>query len=131
LESLNSAEIMEIIALLEASIDMQFQIWLTVTFAYIASTYLSREELPKSVLYSGTVLYICIVLALYFRWIADGIRAQSLISELAIREIAFDASDYAFIFRLLTFAVGSILAIVLALYFNLKMGKSSKLTKGT
>ena len=120
MESLSSAELMEVITLLESSIDVQFQIWITATFAFIAANFVARGQLPKLVLFVTIALYSAIVIALWLRWITDGARGVILIQELNSRGIDFSSSSAAAIFRLATYTVGSATTVFLAIYFDRK-----------
>ncbi len=55
----------------EASIDTQFQSWLTVTFATIVASFASRNLLTKSMRMLVVALYLVATFVLVSRWIYD------------------------------------------------------------
>ena len=58
MEQLSAAELLELIVLGEASIDVQFQLWLTSTFATIVASFAGRHLLTTKMRWVVTVLYL-------------------------------------------------------------------------
>ena len=66
---LSREELIELLAFAYSSIDSQFELWLTITFAVIIASYIAGHRLPKWLRYCFAVLYtlvsILLLLMLY------------------------------------------------------------------
>ena len=65
------AELQELTLLSEASIDYQFQFWLTVTFAIIVATFAGRHVLTTKLKHITTFLYTLSTFVFASRWYYD------------------------------------------------------------
>ena len=123
MNDLASVELMELAILLEASIDTQFQIWITITFAFIVATYASRARLANSIRTGVTILYLLIAVALFARWASDGTRLLTMIAILTERGIDFTSPYFiAPSTRMLAYILGSGMAVYLSYYFSKERG---------
>ena len=62
------AELQELVLLSEASIDWQFQFWLTVTFAIIVASFVGRNVLTGSLRHVIAFLYLLATFVFASRW---------------------------------------------------------------
>ena len=65
------AELQELTALSEASIDSQFQFWLTVTFAIIVASFAGRHVLTSTLKHITAFLYTLSTFVFASRWYYD------------------------------------------------------------
>ncbi len=65
------AELRELVSLSEASIDSQFQFWLTVTFAIIVASFAARHLLSGKLRHVITFLYLLSTFVFASRWYYD------------------------------------------------------------
>ena len=71
MEQLSAADLLELILLGEASIDVQFQLWLTSTFATIVASFAGRHLLTTKMRWVVTVLYLLATFVFASRWYYD------------------------------------------------------------
>ena len=110
--------LMELVFMLESSIDVQFQAWLAITFAVIVASYSSRDTLRLSLRIIVVVAYLIAVLALFARAFTEVNRINLILIELASRGMDLEPILYSPIVRLLAFVLGSLIAIVSIFYFS-------------
>jgi glucan phosphoethanolaminetransferase (alkaline phosphatase superfamily) len=106
MEGLTIAEAMELIRVNEEAIAVQFQTWLTITFATIVAVFAGRNLLTTLMRWLVTLLYLLAslsVVAMSF-YLAEG-NAQ-LLAALASRDVAVAAPVFAGIVFLMLFLVG-------------------------
>ena len=70
MDQLSPGELYELILLGEASIDAQFQLWLTCTFATIVASFVARNLLTRKIV---TALYLLVTFVYVSRWHYDGV----------------------------------------------------------
>jgi hypothetical protein len=114
---------MELTILLEASIDTQFQTWITITFAFVVAIYASRGRLANSIRTGVTILYLLIAVALLARWMSDGSRLLAMIAILTERGIDFASPYFVAPFtRMMAYILGSGMTVYLSYYFSKERG---------
>ena len=118
LDQISNAELIELMALFESSIDVQYQVWMAATFALIVASYGSRGRLSLTVRSVIGIVYLVAVVAIYLRWQSDGMRIGLMGRELVER--GFDPLIGAWTpeFRRASFLLGSIAAIAFLFYFH-------------
>jgi len=79
MNNLTDTEALEFLLLLEGSIDQQFQVWITLTFAAVAAAYLARGHLSKAFAHFMTSVYLLAVAAVIARWLFEVYRIGRLI----------------------------------------------------
>ena len=65
MDSMSTAELIEIAQLFRDSLDAQFQYWLTTTFAVIVASFIAREKLDKKLRAVVSILYIVASILFY------------------------------------------------------------------
>ena len=114
------AETLEIVLLLREEAQRSFEYWLTISFAFIAATFLGRKLLTPRVSVAFGALYILTVALLIARYVVSGITADSYLA-LAIEQGAKPFVDSTFVtyLRVLVFLAGTFSALWF-LYTNSK-----------
>jgi hypothetical protein len=105
---MSASETLEIVMLLREEAQRSFEYWLTISFAFIAATFIGRELLrPKVALVFGA-LYLLTVSLLIARYVVSGTSADRYLT-LAIEQGAepFVDSTIVTYLRLLVFIVGT------------------------
>jgi hypothetical protein len=115
MESIETGYLMELQFMAEASIDIQFQAWMAVSFAVVIATYTGRKELGSKIRIAISILYLMTAYALYARWMTEGIRLDQIQAELAVRALQLEPVMYSFWARLATCVLGT-LAMVAAVF---------------
>ena len=72
-------EVLELLAVYESSIVIQFQLWLTMTFAAITASFLAHDRLTKTFAHFMTSIYLLATIAIAGRWMVDLYRINILV----------------------------------------------------
>ncbi len=72
-------EVLELLAVYESSIVIQFQLWLTMTFAAITASFLARDGLTKIFAHFMTSIYLLATTAIAGRWMVELYRINILV----------------------------------------------------
>jgi hypothetical protein len=121
MDQLPSESLLELVHMAEASIDVQFQVWLTITFAVIVASFASQGQPSIRIRGLMIALYVLAVAALYARWMTDGSRLVPMLDELLSRGIdAYPTAWIAPILRIATFIGGTGIAVYLMIHFHKK-----------
>ncbi|MDJ0760540.1 MAG: hypothetical protein QNJ19_14190 [Woeseiaceae bacterium] len=117
---MTAAETLEIALLLREEAQRSFEYWLTISFAFIAATFLGRRLLKPGVSVAFGALYVLTVTLLIARYVVSGISADRYLA-LAIEQGAepFVDSTIVTYLRVLVFAAGTLSALWF-LYINSK-----------
>ena len=123
MDELSSAELIELVAIFDSAIDVQYQLWITITFALVVVSYVARSELSRSIQWIVAGLYVLVVIAIAGRWTGDLIRLLEITEVLTSRGIDFRPPLFiAPIFRAFSFIAGSVIAVLLLFFFD-RLGK--------
>jgi len=95
MEELTIAESIELIRINEEAMVMQFQTWLTITFATIGAVFAGRNLLTKLIRWLVTMLYLLASLSVAAMSIYLAENNAQLTSMLALREVAVSAPVFA------------------------------------
>jgi len=68
MDQLSPGELLELILLSEASIDLQVQLWLTATFATIVASFAARHQLTPKMRWIVSFLYVLATFVFASRW---------------------------------------------------------------
>jgi uncharacterized membrane protein YgaE (UPF0421/DUF939 family) len=127
METVETADLLELLFMLEASIDVQFQAWMAITFAVVVASYSARETLSLKLRSIVAFTYLVAAFALLARWGTEVMRIDSLIGPaLAARHINPEPSLYALFFRLVTYLLGTLIAVASIFYFSPVRSKAGK-----
>ena len=64
-EELNSEELIQLFEVVTSSVNAQFELWLTITFAVIIASYLAGHRLAKALQYLIATLYFAVSVLLF------------------------------------------------------------------
>ncbi|MBO6557458.1 MAG: hypothetical protein JJ934_03985 [Pseudomonadales bacterium] len=64
-EQLNNEELIQLYDVVTGSVNAQFELWLTITFAVIIASYLAGNRLARSLQYTIAILYTAVSVLLY------------------------------------------------------------------
>ena len=124
MDQISNAELIELIALFESSIDVQYQVWMAATFALIVASYGSRGKLSILVRAIIASIYLLAVVAIFLRWETDRMRIGLFVVELANRGIDVDVVDWLPFFRRASFWLGTVAATSFVFYFHKLVSRS-------
>ncbi len=106
MEELTLAEILELIRINEEAMVIQFQTWLTITFATIVAVFAGRNLLTRLMRWLVTVLYMLASLAVTALSIYLAENNALLVTILASRDVAVAAPVFAGITSFVLFLAG-------------------------
>ena len=119
METVSTEALLELRFMLEQSIDVQFQAWMAATFAVIVAVYSARADLKIVVRICISILYSLAVGALWFRWMTEGIRINTLIDpELINRGVDSGIHILSGYLRFMTYWLGSIVTFIAIFYLR-------------
>ena len=90
MDQIPTADLLELVLMQRDSIDLQFQFWLTITFAAIAAGHVAGPRLQYGLRTLITGLYVLASLHLALRWTHDGAVGSRWIDELVRRGVDID-----------------------------------------
>ena len=124
MESIDTGYLLELQFMLEASIDVQFQAWMAITFAVIVASYSSRDTLKSGLRVILAIAYLLAAYTLFARWRTESSRIIDMILPLlASRGVASEIQFYAGIARQITYALGTLIATISIFYFSVEKPK--------
>jgi hypothetical protein len=110
---MSASEYYELVLQIEASIDAQFEFWLTVTFATVVATYMADNQLTRSLRAVIASAYLLASAVVTSRWYYDASKIVGLSETLDNQYEAFPVPEVTIIARVLLVVGGS----VATLYF--------------
>ena len=115
---MSAAETLEIVLSLREEAQRSFEYWLTISFAFIAATFIGRNMLKPKIAWAFGALYLLTVALLVARYIVSGTSADRYL-DIAISQGAepFVDSTIVTVLRLLVFLAGTI-STLWFLYLN-------------
>ena len=110
MDSISTAELLELIFSANSVLDLQFQFWLAITFALIVATFTAKERLSKKVRLVISFLYLASTIVIFYRWWVSAQIAIEITEEVIARGVTWVAiaNPFSGILRLLVFLVGTI-----------------------
>ena len=93
MESLSTAELIEIAMSMRESLDDQFQYWLTITFVVVVGSFIAGHKLNKNLRLVVTSLYLLATALFFIRTMVDG-QIFSMYIQAATERGATWFSDY-------------------------------------
>lgn len=85
MDSISTAELLELALLARSSVDDQFQYWITITFAVIVASFAADEKLNRNWRLTISLLYLLTTGLFFTRYYADAQHFLTLISAFAER----------------------------------------------
>ena len=114
-------EVLELLAIFESSADVQFQLWLTMTFAAITASFLARDRLTKTFAHFMTSIYLLATTAIAGRWMMTIYRVNLLVEAYEVTEQTFPPwGVFLALSTFLMFALGTGGCVFCIYYFRSK-----------
>jgi len=121
MESISTEILLELHFALESSIDVQFQAWMAITFAVIVASYSSRDTLRTELRIIVAIAYLMAAYTLFARWMTEVSRINELIQPiLESRGLDLNVKFYTATARMVTYALGTLIATVSIFFFRPK-----------
>ncbi|NJD32733.1 MAG: hypothetical protein FIB04_12705 [Gammaproteobacteria bacterium] len=114
-DQISTADLVNLVLTQRGSIDLQFQFWLTITFAVIVAAFTARDRLAFRLRLLVAVLYFLASAHLMTRWAFDGTVAERWVEILMSRGVDIGIPWVAVSLRLVLMVVGSAAALVFLL----------------
>ncbi len=108
---MNETTVAEIIELLQnesASIDMQFQLWITITSAVVIASFAARRHISRNMRLFVAVMYALAAVTIGLRYANDASQFVFLKTELSARGVDYPAVVDLRILRTLVYSCGTI-----------------------
>lgn len=118
MEEIDTGYLLELQFLGEASIDMQFQAWMAISFAVIVASYSGRKDLALGIRCAIVLIYSMAAFALFARWITEIERLYIIQAVLSERGLNLAPVLFAPEIRQATYALGSLLTVAAVFYFG-------------
>ena len=122
MNDIDTAYLLELSFLAEASIDVQFQAWMAISFAVIVASYSGRASLDNMTRALVAIAYFLAAYALFARWATEANRLIQFNEILLARAVDVTPIFFSGQARLITYIIGTIVTISSVYYF----GKSDK-----
>lgn len=118
MDTIDSGYLLELQFLAEASIDVQFQAWMAVSFAVVVAAYSARRALTLEIRLAVAVVYLFAAYALFARWMSEVYRLDQIQDVLLDRGVDVLPVLFAPQARYTTYALGTIITVVAIFYFQ-------------
>lgn len=115
MDQIPTADLVNLVLTQRGSIDLQFQFWLTITFAVIVAAFSAGDRLAFRLRLLVAVLYFLASAHLMTRWMFDGTVAERWVGILVSRGVDIGVPWIAVFLRLLLMVVGTVAALVFLL----------------
>ena len=93
MESLTNSELLELVTFVFSELELQFQYWLSVTFALLVASFVARKQLSRNVRITIAILYTLSTAIAIYRYISLGGNGNLILEELATRGIPWRGID--------------------------------------
>lgn len=118
MNDIDTGYLLELMFLLESSIDVQFQAWMAVSFAVIVASYSGRTSLDKTTRILVAVAYFLAAYTLFARWATEASRLIQINEILFERDVRVTPIFYSSQTRLITYVLGTLVTISSIFYFG-------------
>lgn len=107
-------QILELFLQVNADIDTQFQVWISITFAVLVASFVAGDRLKRGARFGLALLYLCAAWVLFIRYLRAGTYLEYVVSLYAAYEVRpptlVGASPTAGLLRTTLFTFGSAVA---------------------
>ena len=111
MDSLTSAELLELLLLSEAAVDYQVEFWLTVSFATIVASFAARHLLTKKIRWLVSFLYLASTFVFVSRWYYNAFDALVYNEVLVSRGIEMPVGYVSGVARMILFLAGTLATV--------------------
>lgn len=126
METISTAELIELISILSSAMDSQFQYWLAVSFALIIAGYMVGDKMSKRVRFVLTLLYILVTIVFLGRWAFTAVNIGMLTNELLARDVSWLRMGGTLWITRVMVMLGGTVASVWFFYIGYKIGDVQK-----
>lgn len=123
MDQVSIAELIELLQNESASIDMQFQLWITITSAVVIASFAARDQLSMGLKIFIAFMYILAIVTIIVRYANDASQFVFIKTELSKRGVEYPAVGDLRVLRSLVYSIGS-LATIFFVFFNPKKKRS-------
>jgi hypothetical protein len=115
MDQVPTAELVALVLTQRASIDLQFQFWLTITFGVIVAAFVAGPRLNYGLRILAAVLYLLASAHLALRWMYDGSVGARWVAVLVSRGVDIGIPWIAVYLRVILMLLGTVSALVFLL----------------
>ena len=108
MNQVSTAELLNLLLAQRSSIDLQFQFWLTITFAVLAAAFVAGQRLRSRLRWLAAFLYAMASGHLMLRWMYDGSVGQQWAEELVRRGVDIAIPWTAVYLRVALMVIGTV-----------------------
>jgi hypothetical protein len=112
MNEISNIDLLNLVLLQRSSIDLQFQFWLSITFAVVVASFTAGPRLIFQLRLLTSALYILASAQIAARWYSDGQTAQAWIALLAGRGVHYETPWVAAYFRMAVMVLGTAATLV-------------------
>ena len=120
MNDVSTSDLLALVFTQRGNIDLQFQFWLTITFAVIVATYSAGDRLDHRLRVMAAVLYLLATVHLATRWIYDGSVASRWVDVLHARGVDIGIPWFAVYMRMALMVLGTTAAVVFLVWRPLR-----------
>jgi hypothetical protein len=115
MDQVPTAELVALVLTQRASIDLQFQFWLTITFGVIVAAFVAGPRLNYRLRILAAALYLLASAHLALRWMYDGAVGERWVAVLVSRGVDIGIPWIAVYLRVILMLLGTVSALVFLL----------------
>jgi hypothetical protein len=112
MDQIPTSDLLQLLLTQRASIDLQFQFWLSITFAVIVAGFVAGRRLDLRLRLLAAVLYVLATVHLAARWMYDGGVGERWVKVLVSRGVDIGIPQVAVSFRMALMLLGTVSALV-------------------
>jgi hypothetical protein len=112
MDQISTSDLLSLLLTQRASIDLQFQFWLSITFAVIVAGFVAGGRLDRKLRVLAAVLYVLATAHLATRWIYDGGVGERWVNVLVSRGVDIGIPWVAAYLRMAVMLLGTVSALV-------------------
>lgn len=115
MDQVSTADLLNLLLAQRNSIDLQFQFWLTITFAVLVASFVAGHRLHRGLRWLAALLYAMASAHLISRWMYDGTVGQHWVAELNRRGVDIAIPWPAVYLRMALMGIGTVSTLVFLL----------------
>jgi hypothetical protein len=112
MDQIPTSDLLNLLLTQRASIDLQFQFWLSITFAVIVAGFVAGRRLDLKLRFLAAVLYVLATAHLAARWMYDGSVGERWVNVLVSRGVDIGIPWFAAYLRMAVMLLGTVSALV-------------------
>jgi len=122
MDQIPTSDLLDLLLTQRASIDLQFQFWLSITFAVIVAGFVAGRRLDLKLRLLAAVLYVLATVHLATRWMYDGGVGERWVEVLVSRGVDIGIPQVAVNFRMALMLLGTVSALVFLFRHDRRQG---------